>query len=57
MDCNGGENQQWSFSIKHMLVSEQSGLCLQVANAGTSNGGQLELGTCIDASNQQWSWS
>ena len=55
--CNGGTNQEWTFTIKHMLVGEQSGLCLGVKGGGTGNGTALELETCTDATSQQWSWS
>ena len=52
--CNGGANQQWRLNSGGTVTGVQSGLCLDVTNAGTANGSLVELWTCNGQSNQQW---
>jgi alpha-galactosidase len=53
-DCNGGTNQQWTLNSDGTVASRQSGLCLDVNNAGTANGTTVILWTCTAAANQRW---
>jgi hypothetical protein len=39
------------------VVGGQSGRCLAVADAGTSNGTQVQLNDCSSAANQAWTYS
>jgi hypothetical protein len=55
--CNGGAAQQWQAKPYGVLQNSASGLCVGDANANTTPGTQLILGTCattlIDGS-QDW---
>ena len=52
--CNGGANQQWSLQ-NGMLVSAQSGRCLDDPNSSTTNGVQLVIWDCgTGQANQHW---
>jgi hypothetical protein len=52
--CTGGANQQWRVNADGTITGTQSGLCLDVTGAATTNGTAVELWTCNGGSNQQW---
>jgi endo-1,4-beta-xylanase len=52
--CNGGANQQWQLNANGTITGVQSGLCLGVTGASTSNGALAELWTCNGQPDQQW---
>jgi hypothetical protein len=37
------------------VVRRSDGLCIEVANSATGNGGTLQLAKCTSGTNQQWS--
>ena len=43
--------------INGTIVGQQSGLCLDVTGASTTEGTPLEIWTCNGQANQQWSWA
>jgi alpha-galactosidase len=53
-DCNGGANQQWTFSADGSIRDLDSGLCLDVTGNSTGNGTPVQLWTCTGAANQRW---
>jgi alpha-L-fucosidase len=55
-DCNGGANQQFTYtSAKQLTVySGSSQLCLDAYGQGTSNGTKVVTWTCNGGANQQW---
>lgn len=57
----GGANQQWQplpvGSGFYQIVSRNTGLCLNVPNASTANGVQLEQQTCNGTRSQAWKFS
>ena len=55
--CNGQTNQQWRLNADGSITGVQSGLCLDVTNASTTNGTLAQLWTCSGRSNQQWTLS
>ncbi|MGC9669613.1 ricin-type beta-trefoil lectin domain protein [Planosporangium sp. 12N6] len=52
--CTGAANQQWNVNPDGTITGVQSGLCLDVTGAATTNGAAVELWTCNGGSNQQW---
>ncbi|MDI5938678.1 ricin-type beta-trefoil lectin domain protein, partial [Micromonospora sp. DH15] len=55
-DCNGGTNQQWTFNGNGTISNVRfPSLCLDVNNAGTTNGTTVLAWTCHTAANQRWS--
>ncbi|WP_433303864.1 ricin-type beta-trefoil lectin domain protein [Actinoplanes sp. CA-030573] len=52
--CTGAANQQWRVNPDGTITGVQSGLCLDVTGAATTNGAAVELWTCNGGSNQQW---
>ncbi|MFI7575298.1 ricin-type beta-trefoil lectin domain protein [Micromonospora sp. NPDC049497] len=54
-DCQWSANQRWTWRADGTVVGEQSGLCLDVAGAATSNTARVLLWTCHGAANQRWS--
>jgi len=57
--CGDGTktNQQWRLNSDGSITGVQSGLCLDVAAAGTANGSKVQLWTCNGQSNQKWARS
>jgi poly(3-hydroxybutyrate) depolymerase len=53
-DCNGGSNQQWSLTASGTITNTQTGLCLDVNGAGTTNGTAAIVWTCHGGTNQRW---
>jgi poly(3-hydroxybutyrate) depolymerase len=53
-DCNGNANQQWNLNGNGTISNVQSGLCLDVNSAGTTNGTAVILWTCHTGANQRW---
>jgi hypothetical protein len=58
--ANSGTNQEWTLkqvsgpSDVFTLVSVNSGLCLDVPSASTTEGVQLDQWTCNGGTNQEW---
>jgi endo-1,4-beta-xylanase len=50
-DCNGGSNQQWTYTSGKQL-QVYGAKCLNAAS--TANGALVTLATCNGGSNQQW---
>jgi hypothetical protein len=44
--CNGGTNQQWNVNSNGTITGVQSGLCLDVSGASTTDGALIDLWTC-----------
>jgi hypothetical protein len=55
--CNGGTNQRWTASALSggYLLTNGSGLCLDVSGAGSANGTAVQSYTCNSSSAQNWS--
>ncbi|WP_277212378.1 RICIN domain-containing protein [Isoptericola croceus] len=54
-DCSGHANQQWNVNADGTITGVHSGLCLDAAGWGTSNGTTVQLWTCGGGqANQQW---
>ena len=51
---NGWANQQGEVNSNGTITGVQSGLCLDLTGASTSNGALIDLWTCNGGSNQQW---
>jgi alpha-galactosidase len=51
-DCNGGTNQQWTYSGAKQL--QVLGKCLDAYNNQTSPGTKVEIWDCNGQTNQQW---
>ncbi|WP_433605530.1 glycoside hydrolase family 27 protein [Dactylosporangium sp. CA-139114] len=51
-DCNGGTNQQWTFTASKQL--QVLGKCLDAYNNQTSPGTKVEIWDCNGQTNQQW---
>ena len=56
-NCNGQTNQQWRVNANGTITGVQSGRCLDVSNAGTTNGTAVQLFDCNGQTNQQWRFS
>jgi poly(3-hydroxybutyrate) depolymerase len=54
-DCNGGANQQWNLNDNGTVANAQTGLCLDVNGAATTNGTAVVVWGCHTAANQRWS--
>lgn len=52
-DCNGGQNQQWTYTSRKELVV-YGNKCLDADNSGTSNGTKVIIWTCNGQNNQKW---
>lgn len=52
-DCNGGTNQQWTYTATKQLVV-YGNKCLDASGQGTSNGTQAVIWDCNGQPNQQW---
>jgi alpha-galactosidase len=52
--CNGQNNQKWTLNANGTVTNTASGLCLDVNNAGTTNGSTVILWTCNGQTNQRW---
>ncbi|MDT7840708.1 ricin-type beta-trefoil lectin domain protein [Streptomyces justiciae] len=52
-DCNGGQNQQWTYTSRKELVV-YGNKCLDAYNSGTSNGTKVVIWTCNGQNNQKW---
>jgi hypothetical protein len=48
--CNASAAQDWTYQSDGELINPNSGLCLTDPGSGT----QLQVQTCTDAANQQW---
>jgi hypothetical protein len=53
--CNGQRNQQWSRNTSGEYVLAFQGLCLTDPGGSTTNGTQVKVQTCVNASDQHWS--
>jgi endo-1,4-beta-xylanase len=53
-DCNGGANQQWALNGNGTISSAQTGLCLDVNGAATTNGSAVIVWNCHGGTNQRW---
>jgi len=53
-DCNGGENQQWSFQNNQLVYLANTSKCVDLLGGDTTNGNQLGLWTCNTEDSQQW---
>ncbi|MEU7874520.1 ricin-type beta-trefoil lectin domain protein [Dactylosporangium sp. NPDC049140] len=51
-DCNGGTNQQWTYTSANQL--QVLGKCLDAYNTGTTAGTKVVVWDCNGGSNQQW---
>ena len=52
-DCNGGTNQQWTYTNGNQLMVYGS-KCLDVPGHQTANGTRVQIWTCTGGANQQW---
>jgi hypothetical protein len=52
-DCNGGQNQQWTYTSRKELVV-YGNKCLDAYNLGTSNGTKVVIWDCNGQNNQKW---
>lgn len=52
--CNGAATQQWLPTATSGYYNPQSNLCLDLPNARTDNGTQLELNYCTGSHAQRW---
>ncbi|GLH99632.1 hypothetical protein Pa4123_49080 [Phytohabitans aurantiacus] len=53
-DCHGGANQQWTLNGNGTISSAQTGLCLDVNGAATTNGSAVIVWSCHGGTNQRW---
>ncbi len=53
-DCHGGTNQQWTINGNGTISSVQTGLCLDVNGASTTNGSAVIVWSCHTGANQRW---
>lgn len=53
--CNGGRTQRWARNSAGEYVLAGTNLCLTDPGGATSNGTQVEVQTCANASDQHWS--
>ena len=53
--CNGQRNQLWSRNSSGEYVLAFQGLCLTDPSGSTTNGTQVKVQTCSNASDQHWS--
>ena len=53
--CNGQRNQQWSRNSSGEYVLAFQGLCLTDPSGSTTNGTQVKVQPCTNASDQHWS--
>jgi len=52
-DCNGGQNQQWTYTSRKELVL-YGNKCLDAYNLGTTNGTKVVIWDCNGQNNQKW---
>jgi hypothetical protein len=52
-DCNGGQNQAWTYTSRKELVV-YGNKCLDAYNNGTTNGTKVVIWDCNGQSNQKW---
>ncbi|WP_329342551.1 ricin-type beta-trefoil lectin domain protein [Streptomyces sp. NBC_00663] len=52
-DCNGGQNQQWTYTSRKELVV-YGNKCLDAYNLGTTNGTKVVIWDCNGQNNQKW---
>ncbi|MGX1365485.1 hypothetical protein RKD19_000844 [Streptomyces canus] len=52
-DCNGGRNQQWTYTSRKELVV-YGNKCLDAYNLGTANGTKVVIWDCNGQNNQKW---
>ncbi|MEU6351443.1 ricin-type beta-trefoil lectin domain protein [Streptomyces sp. NPDC047072] len=52
-DCNGGQNQQWTYTSRKELVV-YGDKCLDAYNLGTTNGTKVVIWDCNGQNNQKW---
>ncbi|MFD7812868.1 ricin-type beta-trefoil lectin domain protein [Streptomyces sp. NPDC059785] len=52
-DCNGGQNQQWTYTARKELVV-YGNKCLDAYNLGTTNGTKVVIWDCNGQTNQKW---
>ncbi|HET9168288.1 MAG TPA: ricin-type beta-trefoil lectin domain protein, partial [Actinospica sp.] len=55
-DCNGGSNQQWTYTAADELRVYGSD-CLDASGQGTSAGTKVDIWPCTGAANQQWTFN
>jgi chitinase len=53
-DCNGTGAQVWQHQSNGELLNPSSGRCLDVTNNASADGTQLQIWSCADTANQQW---
>ena len=53
--CNGGGNQQWTYTSSGQLTQDGGAYCLDDSAWGTTAGTKVELWSCNGGANQQWS--
>jgi hypothetical protein len=53
-DCNGQENQRWTYTGGRQLTVYGGGKCLDALNGGTSDGTPVVIWDCDGQANQQW---
>ena len=53
-DCDGGSNQDWTFTAAGELRGYDGTICLDANNGSTSNGTKLIIWNCHGGQNQQW---
>jgi hypothetical protein len=52
--CTGGNNQKWTLNSNGTISNVQSGQCVDVSNASTTNNAAVIVWSCHGGSNQQW---
>ena len=53
-DCNGQDNQRWTYTVGKQLTVYGGAKCLDAMNAGTTAGTQVVIWDCNGQANQQW---
>ncbi|MFF7995850.1 ricin-type beta-trefoil lectin domain protein [Kitasatospora xanthocidica] len=53
--CNGGTNQQWTFTSTNGEV-RSLGKCMEVADGSSSDGNYVRLNTCDGSAGQKWTY-
>ncbi|MFE9643034.1 RICIN domain-containing protein [Streptomyces sp. NPDC006365] len=53
-DCNGGQNQAWTYNTSRKQLVVYGNKCLDAYNRGTTNGTRVVIWDCNGQTNQQW---
>ena len=53
-DCTGTANQNWNLNTNGTISNVQTGLCLDINAASTTNGSAVIVWNCHNGANQRW---